>query len=160
MRKVISTICAAVFSVTGIVVAAPASAAPIQPMKLENNMTGIQQVQHRHGGRAQYHGPRGYHRGGFYQHRGHPYYNGHRGYRYANPGWRRYNGWWFPPSAFVAGAIVGGAIASQPAPVYRAPQPGSAHVRWCYDRYRSYRAYDNTFQPYNGPRQQCYSPYS
>jgi len=37
---------------------------------------------------------------------------------------------------------------------------GSAHVQWCYDRYRSYRASDNTFQPYNGPRQQCYSPYS
>jgi hypothetical protein len=36
----------------------------------------------------------------------------------------------------------------------------SAHVRWCYDRYRSYRAWDNTYQPYNGPRRQCYSPYS
>jgi hypothetical protein len=35
----------------------------------------------------------------------------------------------------------------------------SAHVRWCYNRYRSYRAWDNTFQPYNGQRQQCYSPY-
>lgn len=34
-----------------------------------------------------------------------------------------------------------------------------AHVDWCYSRYRSYRAYDNTFQPYNGPRRQCYSPY-
>ena len=37
---------------------------------------------------------------------------------------------------------------------------GSTHVEWCYNRYRSYRAWDNTFQPYNGPRQQCYSPYS
>ncbi|TGQ42734.1 MULTISPECIES: BA14K family protein [unclassified Mesorhizobium] len=36
----------------------------------------------------------------------------------------------------------------------------SAHVRWCYNRYRSYRAADNTFQPYYGPRQQCISPYS
>lgn len=35
-----------------------------------------------------------------------------------------------------------------------------AHVQWCYNRYRSYRAGDNSFQPYNGPRQQCYSPYS
>ncbi|TIR42250.1 MAG: BA14K family protein, partial [Mesorhizobium sp.] len=32
--------------------------------------------------------------------------------------------------------------------------------RWCYDRYRSYRAWDNTFQPYGGPRQQCWSPFS
>lgn len=37
---------------------------------------------------------------------------------------------------------------------------GDAHVRWCYNRYRSYRAWDNTFQPYGGPRQSCYSPYS
>src|SRR3712207_6959976 len=35
-----------------------------------------------------------------------------------------------------------------------------AHVDWCYSRYRSYRAYDNSFQPYHGPRQICYSPYS
>src|SRR5262245_34717158 len=39
---------------------------------------------------------------------------------------------------------------------YRA---GNGHVRWCYSRYRSYRAWDNTYQPYNGPRRQCYSPY-
>jgi hypothetical protein len=34
-----------------------------------------------------------------------------------------------------------------------------AHVAWCYQRYRSYRASDNSFQPYNGPRRECYSPY-
>jgi hypothetical protein len=50
------------------------------------------------------------------------------------------------------------------APRYVAPRrsyraASSAHVRWCYDRYRSYRAWDNTYQPYNGPRRQCYSPY-
>jgi len=36
---------------------------------------------------------------------------------------------------------------------------GNGHVRWCYARYRSYRAYDDTFQPYHGPRQACVSPY-
>ncbi|OAP38226.1 hypothetical protein AU381_21820 [Sinorhizobium glycinis] len=36
---------------------------------------------------------------------------------------------------------------------------GNAHARWCYARYRSYRAYDNTFQPYYGPRRACVSPY-
>lgn len=46
----------------------------------------------------------------------------------------------------------------QPRRIYRGG--GSAHVQWCYDRYRSYRAWDNTFQPYNGPRRQCWSPYS
>jgi len=37
---------------------------------------------------------------------------------------------------------------------------GNAHVNWCYRKYRSYREYDNTFQPYNGRRRQCYSPYN
>lgn len=36
-----------------------------------------------------------------------------------------------------------------------------AHVNWCYNRYKSYRERDNTFNPGKGrPRQQCYSPYS
>ncbi len=37
---------------------------------------------------------------------------------------------------------------------------GSRHVRWCYSRYKSYRHWDNTFQPYHGPRKQCWSPYN
>lgn len=45
----------------------------------------------------------------------------------------------------------------RPRPVYRTTS--SNHVNWCFQRYRSYRAYDNTFQPYNGPRQECRSPY-
>jgi hypothetical protein len=44
-----------------------------------------------------------------------------------------------------------------PRPSYRLPV---SHYRWCERRYRSYRSWDNTFQPYHGPRQQCYSPYS
>ncbi|SFZ82444.1 BA14K-like protein [Devosia enhydra] len=86
------------------------------------------------------------------------YYNNHRGYRERRPGYRYHNGWWFPPAAFVFGSIVGGAIASG---IARESRGGSysAHVAWCSDRYRSYRASDNTFQPYNGPRQQCISPY-
>ncbi|MCT7375146.1 BA14K family protein [Chelativorans salis] len=44
----------------------------------------------------------------------------------------------------------------EPRPVYRL---SSAHVQWCYNRYRSYRDWDNTFQPYNGPRRACISPY-
>lgn len=43
---------------------------------------------------------------------------------------------------------------------YAEPDYAYAHVRWCYGHHRSYRAYDNTFQPYGGPRHQCYSPYS
>ena len=92
----------------------------------------------------------------FRRDRDYAWYRGHRGYRYYRPGYREYNGFWFPLAAFAAGAIIGDAINDQP--VYSGG--GSAHVQWCYDRYRSYRAYDNTFQPYNGPRRQCYSPYS
>ncbi|MCM2293239.1 BA14K family protein [Allorhizobium sp. BGMRC 0089] len=55
----------------------------------------------------------------------------------------------------AAGAILGGAMHQRPR-VYRGT---NAHVQWCYDHYRSYRAYDNTYQPYEGPRRQCYSPY-
>lgn len=33
------------------------------------------------------------------------------------------------------------------------------HLAWCFNRYRSYRLMDNTFQPYQGPRQECLSPY-
>ncbi|WP_026617631.1 BA14K family protein [Ensifer aridi] len=37
---------------------------------------------------------------------------------------------------------------------------GNAHARWCHDRYRSYRSSDNTFQPFDGPRRACNSPYN
>lgn len=87
------------------------------------------------------------------------YWNGHRGYNHYRHGYRRHNdGWWYPLAAFGAGAIIGGAITNQPAPqpVYRY---SNNHVQWCYNRYKSYRASDNTFQPYNGPRRQCNSPY-
>ncbi|MEI2297548.1 BA14K family protein [Ensifer sp. MJa1] len=59
----------------------------------------------------------------------------------------------------AAGAIVGGLL-SQPR-YYNQPRVvgGSAHTRWCYARYRSYRAWDNSYQPYSGSRRQCYSPY-
>lgn len=88
------------------------------------------------------------------------WYNGHRGYREARPGYRYHNGYWFPLAAFAAGAIIGGAIAQPSAP--SRPAAGGInpkHYDWCASRYRSYRSYDNTFQPNYGPRQQCLSPY-
>ena len=83
------------------------------------------------------------------------YYNGHRGYSYHRPGYRQYNGYWFPLAAFATGAIIGGAM-NQPQAV---PAYGGSHVEWCQNRYRSYRAYDDTYQPNNGPRRRCASPY-
>ncbi|WP_280777215.1 BA14K family protein [Rhizobium sp. SG_E_25_P2] len=86
----------------------------------------------------------------------HNNWRGHRGYRYHRHGYRRHsNGFWYPLAAFSAGAIIGGAIA---APSVRV-RTGNPHRRWCRNHYRSYRAYDNSFQPYNGPRRQCMSPY-
>lgn len=153
MKKLLLTVCAAAMAATAIASSmVEANAAPVLLPRLESGVTDIQQV--RDGGE------RFYRRGNNY------YYNGHRGYRHSRPGWREHNGWWFPPAAFIAGAIIGGAIASQPAPVYREPAPvyrqpryGDAHMRWCYDRYRSYQSYDNSFQPNYGPRQECISPY-
>jgi hypothetical protein len=84
------------------------------------------------------------------------YWNGHHGYREYRRGYRRHGDYWFPLAAFATGALVTGAIVnSQNNRVYE----GNAHVQWCYDHYRSYRASDNTFQPNYGPRRECRSPY-
>ena len=69
----------------------------------------------------------------------------------------------------IGGAILGAAIANsnrhryrerryRPRRVYRR-RYGDPHINWCYSRYRSYRAYDNTYQPYRGGRRYCRSPY-
>lgn len=91
-----------------------------------------------------------------YERRADRRWKGHRGYRDHRPGYRRHSdGWWYPLAAFGIGAAIGGAIAND-----RNTNVGGSHASWCANRYRSYRAYDNTFQPYNGPRQQCMSPYA
>lgn len=96
----------------------------------------------------------------FEQHDGFYWYNGHRGSHKPRPGWRQFRGWWFPPAAFV---IAGGPAGPDMGPGPDRPAPRHAlppqHYRWCGNHYRSYRASDNTFQPYNGPRRQCRSPY-
>lgn len=38
------------------------------------------------------------------------YLNGHRGDRHRHPGWRYYEGYYFPPAAFVVGALIFGGI--------------------------------------------------
>lgn len=98
-----------------------------------------------------------------YDRRGYRKWRGYRGYPYYRSGYREYNGWWYPLGAFAAGAVIGSVINNG---YYNNGYDngaysggGSSHTQWCYNRYRSYRAYDNTFQPYNGPRRQCYSPY-
>ncbi|WP_306119165.1 MULTISPECIES: BA14K family protein [unclassified Roseitalea] len=96
---------------------------------------------------------------------GHIYLNGHRGYKYKRSGYRHYKGYWYPPRAFV----VIGPDHRRHVYVRRYHRPhkvrpriidlNRAHYRWCDAKYRSYRASDNSFQPYHGPRKPCISPY-
>ena len=165
MNNYMKTILAAGFSaIVAVGSVVPAQAMPIVPAapvapQADNGIVNVQ-----------YWRERGYNRG-----YGDRWYGGHRGYRDYRPGYRRHNGYWFPLAAFGAGAIIGGALSQprevyrpvpeyRPRPVYREYRPvgsmSQAHVNWCYGRYRSYDARTNTFQPYNGPRQACYSPYS
>nr|WP_321454423.1 BA14K family protein [uncultured Cohaesibacter sp.] len=39
--------------------------------------------------------------------------------------------------------------------IYRAPPPRYCNIRACSARYRSFRAWDCSYQPYNGPRRRC-----
>ncbi len=147
MKRFLSGCCAAAmaatFALSGI---APAASAPVfVPGANVTQNTDVTEIRHRK-----------WHRKGFRRDGNRAYYNGRRGYKSRRSGHRYHNGFWFPAGAFIAGAIIGGAINNG----NNYNRGGSRHVQWCYDRYRSYRASDNTFQPYNGPRQLCYSPYN
>ncbi len=88
----------------------------------------------------------------------HGWYRGHRGYRDYRRGYRRHNdGLWYPLAAFGAGALIGGAISSSQRPAYAG---SGSHVQWCANRYRTYRASDNTYVPRAGVRAYCNSPYN
>jgi len=154
MKKTASILAAAAVVLTTFgATAIPANAAPYQTLQ----MTGASNAELVN---AQYRGRDNDRRGdrNRFERRGNDYYfNGYRGNRDRRPGYREYNGYWFPPAAFIFGAIIGGAIANQNR---GGVSLSNAHIEWCNDRYRSYRSSDNTFQPYNGPRQQCVSPYS
>ncbi len=159
MLKVVSSVCAAVMALS-LPFAAPAMAMPKASPAVASGGVSPLLVQDGQSGRGNF-GERGYDRryGDRVYRRGEGHYwRGHRGYRDHRPGYRRHGDFWFPPAAFIAGAIIGGAMTNQEPPVRYRPR-GGAHAEWCYNRYRSYRASDNTFQPYNGPRRQCQSPY-
>lgn len=51
------------------------------------------------------------------------------------------------------------AIDGNPAISGTGPENPKPHVDWCLNRYRSYRAADDTFQPFQGPRRRCNSPF-
>jgi hypothetical protein len=156
MSGLLATTLAASFAFASMV---PVNAAPIFVPRTEAAQTDVQTVQYQPRRKVM---GRHYNRvdrrldrqadARFYRRGGVGYYNGHRGYREYHRGYRRYNDWWFPAGAFIAGAMITGAVNN-------AARSDNAHVSWCYDHYRSYRASDNTFQPTNGPRRACNSPY-
>jgi hypothetical protein len=150
----------ALAAMTALAGTAPANALPL--VGAEPAASGsaiIEQVQYRERDRWDRNGRDGWDRRDDRRDR-HGWYNGHRGYTQARPGYRRHSdGYWYPLAALGAAAIIGGVIAAQPRPAPVQTQPGinPRHIADCSARYRSYRSYDNTYQPSYGPRQQCYS---
>ncbi|KQS74178.1 hypothetical protein ASG25_01820 [Rhizobium sp. Leaf384] len=165
MKKLIIAFVSLVTAFSGI---GPVSAMPLSKAGPVETSTDVQQVRDRYIIRR--HGRGGWDRGDWRGHRsdwrGHRGdWRGHRAYRYDRRYRDRYyrgdRGVGLALGGLAAGAIIGGAL-SQPryvAPGYRRVYGGNSHVAWCQARYRSYRAYDNTYQPYGGPRRQCNSPY-
>lgn len=155
MLKIVSTLCAAAMALT-VPFAAPAIAMPTGAPSWDRSDSVIQ-VQ------GEWRRDRHQRRDRFERRGRDVYWHGHRGYRDHRPGYRRHGDFWFPAAAFIAGAVISGAIANQQprhvAPQTRVYRGSDAHVDYCLNRYRSYRPSDNTFQPYNGPRRQCTSPY-
>ncbi|TGP20224.1 MULTISPECIES: BA14K family protein [unclassified Mesorhizobium] len=140
MNRTVTAFCG--FMLGAAALAAPAEAMPIAPAAGSPSVTSQATPV--------------WYRRGFYAVGGVYYYNGYRGYWRVRPGYRYYNGYWFPAAAFAAG-VAAATVAPAPLPAARL---AAAHVRWCSERYVSFRAWDNSYQPYEGPRQQCWSPYS
>ncbi|QKD03258.1 BA14K family protein [Mesorhizobium loti] len=109
---------------------------------------------HHWNGGGRWNGDRHWNRGGW-RHRGGGYYDDDAGAAILGLGLGLGLG-----SMYSNNYYNDGYYAPPPRRYYRAGRLSNAHVQWCYNRYRSYRSWDNTFQPYGGPRQQCYSPYS
>ena len=62
----------------------------------------------------------------------------------------------------IAAGVIGGMLLGGMAVSAARQHNHSAwnnHVNWCSQRYRSYRVSDNSWQPNNGPRRQCISPF-
>lgn len=150
--RIATALTAAAVLATSFVPVSAMPLAPSAPMAVQTSASQATEVQYRRDERRHYRDERRHYRHDRRIYR-QGYYNGHRGYRERRSGYRYHNGYWFPLAAFATGAIIGGAIANQP----RAS--GSSHYQWCANRYRTYRASDNTYVPRAGVRATCVSPY-
>lgn len=63
---------------------------------------------------------------------------------------RYYDDYWYQPQYRYV----------DPLPRKRVIRLSAAHIEWCYARYKTYRASDNTYKPTKNTRRQCISPYS
>lgn len=144
MKKLAIIIISLMTAFTGI---APAQAFPVVSIEKPQMTSDVQQVASRKW-RKNYRYSNRYNRSNRYS--GNRYYGNRRYY-----GHRRYyrdnNNAGAIIGGLAAGAIIGGALSSARQPRYY----GNSHASRCAARYNSYRASDNTFQPYNGRRQQC-----
>lgn len=122
------------------------SAAPIRPSFSSPAISSVEQVRYRDQCRYWKNGHRA-------EENRQGWYHGYRGHRDHRRGYRRHSdGFWYPPAALGAGAIIGGALAPH-------ASMSSRHVRWCTDRYKTYRASDNTYALRMVVRAICRSPY-
>ena len=126
----------------------------------------------RHGG---HHNRYGGHHGHYSHHHGHHYggaiigglaagmiFGGMLGYPYYGSGYGSYYGSGYYPGAFYGprayygpGAFYG-PRAYYGSGAYYGRRAYYGGYRSCAARYRSYRAWDNTYQPYYGPRRRCW----
>ena len=140
MKKLIAHALAPAVLAAGLAVglSAPVTAAPLQPLAVaapSSNVTAVRDDDRRFRKRHRHrHWQRHHHRHNHHRH-------------------------WRPRSGIYLNFGVLPRYEYRVAPRRHYRTLPSAHIRWCQDRYRSYRVRDNSWQPYNGPRRQCRSPY-
>ena len=152
MRKMLNL--TAILAATSLTLAAPATAQVVRfdpGLQAAAQTSGIIEVRFRHHGgfrHGGFHGRDFHHRrrGGF----------GHRGYgrHYGGYGWHhRGFGVGAGLAGLAAGAVIGGAIASQVAPAYVGPDANA--VAYCSRKFKSYDPSSGTYLGYDGNRHAC-----
>ncbi|SIQ89104.1 BA14K-like protein [Rhizobium sp. RU20A] len=63
------------------------------------------------------------------------------------------------PTPEGSAAMLADMEAQAASPQATSPRVNTAHVDWCAQRYRSYRAEDNTYRSYSGTLRTCQSPF-